>query len=178
MPQLLHPRSVGTGTFAGLDSISGGWTFIYKEKAGEFYDYKIPPHYAPALAVINAKIVWLQVIRAKKFKATSVSEREILGRMRDSSARSLLFTVDVRKLFLSDISNEFYDTKGEFVSRYTDKDTVFRSPTLDSWLYVEYNKGSHSPPTYYETAKASNNLRDPLKVELRGRATLPRHWRY
>lgn len=174
IPGRLHPRFMGRGTFEGVDPKSGGgWTFIYSEKTGEFFEYKIPPHYATALALINAKIVWLQLFMAKNFRTTSVSQKEILGRMKDSCARSLMFTADVRKIFLMDICNEFYNKKGDFVIPYTSKDEVFRSPALDSWLYVEYHESSHSPPAYYQIAQASSNLKDPLKVDLEGGATLP-----
>jgi hypothetical protein len=172
IPERPPPRIMGRGIFEGKDE-SGGWKFNYSEKVGEFWEYKIPPHYANALAAINAKIVWLQLFVAKKFKTTSVSQKEILGRMKNSCTRSLMFTADVRKMFLADVCDEFYSEEGDFVRSYTSKDIVFRSPALDSWLYVEYHKSTHSPPVYHEIAKASGNLEDPLKIELGGGATLP-----
>jgi hypothetical protein len=178
LPDRLPPRFLGKGVFEGTDASSGGgWRFRVSEKVGEYREYLIPPHYANALAVLNAKIVWLHVFQTKRFTTSSEDEKDILKQMKDSIARSLIFTVDVRTIFLADIAHEFYNGERQFDKPFTIDDAVFRSPALDSWLYVEYSGGAHAPLIYREISQRSQILMDPLLVDLNGEATFLSHWR-
>lgn len=168
IPKPFPPRFLSNGSFHGIEPTSGGGWSFHIGKVGEFQIYLIPPHYASALALINAKIVWLQVFRTKKFGTTKKSERDTLERIKDSMARSLIFAVDVRRIFLADIAHEFYNNKRGFDKPFTPEDVVFRSPAMDSWLHVEYTTGAHAPPGYYEISKRSETLRDPLSITLNG----------
>jgi hypothetical protein len=158
----LRNRYLSKVYFEGKDSFDG-WRFQVHKPTGKYREWSIPPHYANPLALISAKIIWLQAFRSRKHQPKDPDRQRNLKRMRDDNLRTLIFTVDVRRSFLKDVVQTFYG-KGHPRRSYTDQDSVFRSQTLDSWLYTEYTTGTHK-----------KEYLDPLSLSLDGKAVLHGH---
>lgn len=158
----LRNRYLSKIYFKGKDSF-GGWRFQVHKPTGKYREWSIPPHYANPLALISAKIIWLQTFRSRKHRPKDPDRKKTLTRMRESNLRTLIFTVDVRRSFLKEVVRTFY-REGHPRRSYTEEDSIFRSQTLDSWLYEEYTTGTKG-----------EDYQDPLLLSLNGKPVLHDH---
>jgi hypothetical protein len=176
----LPPRYSSKSNISGPDEF-GGYSFRESCQGGH-RSWSIPDHYANPLAIITAKIIWLQIFRSRNkhykkiitSKITSEREQqsERLAKLQEGCARTLVFTMDVRRVFLLDLSYEYYDKSGVPRRKWTKEDEAFRSKHLDSWLYAEFAKAAHHPPTYVTIhGDDEDDDIDPLRLSLDGKVT-------
>jgi hypothetical protein len=158
----LSPRFRAKHTFRGLDKFNG-YLYEERESAEAFRLWSIPDHYANQFALIGVKIMWLQVFLAREYHPKDAIEEQTLLRLRDSCSRMLVFTTDVRQLFLMELSDKFYNKYGALRRPWLKGDEQFRSRSFDSWLHVEYTRAAHHPPNYIQALESQDKHIDPLR---------------
>jgi hypothetical protein len=116
--------------------------------------FEIPPRYQNALAIISAKICWLQLACQHKplTKASTAKEQKAFELVLDGIQHKFEFTWAVQEIFLKDVK----------------KDAEFECLTLNSWLFVEYHARRHFPPTYKEYEVIEVVEKHPLAITANG----------
>jgi hypothetical protein len=163
----LPPRFLATHTFRGRDKFNG-YLYEERESADVLRSWSIPDHYANQLALISVKIMWLQVLLAREYHPKDAIEEQTLLSLRDSCSRNLVFTTEVRRFFLMELSDEFYNVDGAVRQPWLKGDKRFRSRFLDSWLYVEYTRAAHNLPSYIQALESLDKGIDPLRISFDG----------
>jgi len=145
-------------TIEGRDNF-GGLQVVEKSKF-ESIIRTIPEHYGNQLSVICSRIMHLQACYALLKRYRSREHQATLERFKDSCCRNLIFTCNVRQEFYEEVAREFYGKDGTPIRNFSQQDSTFRSTTLDSWLYVEFNLMKHAPPTYSEVVSVQKHPKD------------------
>jgi hypothetical protein len=129
----------------------------------------VPLQYRNAVCIISSKICWLQdkirVIRslpAKERKQTAIDN------VLDGLRRNLMFSIKVRQAFYEEVEDHDLRTKRAHTQQ-TPYLRDFSSPTLDSWLHVEFHAVTHHPPRYEELSKGTTVARHPLDITRDGK---------
>jgi hypothetical protein len=161
LPRKLEARDLSRTDIDRVLNNVGGYLVVetWVDSAGEqVQEHSVPAHYRNAFCILTAKIRWLQV-NCVELEAivTRKPKKSGFHHILDGLRRNLLFTMTIRHLFYAEIA----------VPR--DNSPTFRSPSLDSWLHVEYNAITHNPPRYRELRHMKYVDKHPKDIDLDGK---------